>query len=125
MEMTNLLWNALNKKLNSIDNKTTANDNLRFIDKKSEFKNLSKTRDYVEYLIKAACLKCFSKLFCFVLLYHERLKLTSHLTVRVLHRCVHSVVILTWKQLNIKLIMKSEEFSSKSVKIDYGKKSSA
>ena len=42
VEMNNLLWNALNKKLNSIDNKTIANDNLNFIDKKSEFKNLSK-----------------------------------------------------------------------------------
>ena len=41
MEMTNLLWNALNRKLNSIDNKTIAIDNLRFINKKSEFKNLS------------------------------------------------------------------------------------
>ena len=30
-----------------------------------------------------------------------------------------------WKQLNIKLIMKSEDFSSKSVKIAGGKKSSA
>ena len=41
-EMTNLLWNALNKKLILIDDIMTAIDNLRFIDKKSEFKNLSK-----------------------------------------------------------------------------------
>ena len=42
--------------------------------------------------------------------------------MRVLHRCVHSIVVLMWKQLNIKLIMKSEDFSSKSVKIAGGKK---
>ena len=65
--MTNLLWNALNRKLNSIDNKTIAIDNLRFINKKSEFKNLSKTRDYCEYLIETACLQRFLKLFCFVI----------------------------------------------------------
>ena len=42
MEMTKSLWNALSEKMNSTDNKTIANDNLNFIDKKSEFKNLSK-----------------------------------------------------------------------------------
>ena len=56
-----------------------------FYTSSGDFKNLSKTRDYVEYLTKTACLKCFLKLFCLVLLYHENHQLTSHPTVRVLH----------------------------------------
>ena len=35
--MMNLLWSALNKKLNSTENKTIAIDNLRFIDKARDY----------------------------------------------------------------------------------------